>query len=61
VEALWQSLGTHMSVAFWDGLLERYIGAAREQLGPEADAFWAEGRALSFDDAVELALTPSES
>ena len=60
MEALWQSLGTHMSVQFWDGLLEKYIGAARERLGPEADTAWAEGHALTFDDAVALALTPAE-
>jgi tetratricopeptide (TPR) repeat protein len=59
VEALWESLGASISVAFWDALLERYIGAAREQLGADADAVWAEGRALAFDDAVELAVTPS--
>ena len=56
VEALWESLGTDLHVAFWDALLERYIGAAREQLGAEADAAWAAGRALAFEDAVELAL-----
>ena len=58
VEALWESLGTSFSVAFCDALLDRYIGAAREQLGADADAVWAEGSELSFDDAVELALTP---
>ena len=56
VEALWESLGASISIAFWDGLLERYVGPAREQLGEEADAVWAEGRALPFDDAVALAL-----
>jgi predicted ATPase/class 3 adenylate cyclase len=56
VEALWESLGMSISIAFWDALLERYIGPARAQLGEEADAIWAEGRALPFDDAVELAL-----
>jgi hypothetical protein len=44
-----------MSVAFWDALLERYIGRAREQLGDKAEAIWAEGRVLPFDDAVQLA------
>ena len=58
VEALWESLGVSMSVPFWDQLLERHIGGAREQLGADADAVWAEGRALAFDAAVELALTP---
>jgi predicted ATPase/class 3 adenylate cyclase len=56
VEALWESLGASISVAFWDALLERWLDLAREQLGDEADAVWAEGRALVFDDAVELAL-----
>ncbi len=56
VAALWESLGTSLSVAFWDSLLERYIGAAKAELAEEADAVWAEGRGLTFDDAVELAL-----
>jgi predicted ATPase/class 3 adenylate cyclase len=56
VEALWESLGTTISVAFWDGLLDRYIAPAREALGSEAASVWAEGRALGFDDAVALAL-----
>ena len=56
VEALWESLGTSIHVAFWDALLERYLGPARAELGGRADAVWAEGRALDFDDAIELAL-----
>jgi len=56
VDALWESLGARISVAFWDTLLERYLGAARRQLGVEADAVWARGRAMPFDDAVALAL-----
>ncbi len=56
VAATWESLGISISVAFWDALLERYLGPAREQLGGRVDAVWAEGRALAFDDAVELAL-----
>jgi hypothetical protein len=55
VEAHLESLGTSISVPFWDALLERYLGAARERLGPNADAVWGEGRALTFEDAVELA------
>ena len=58
VEALWESLGVSISVPFWDKLLEGYIGGAREQLGAGADSIWAEGRALAFEDAVELALAP---
>jgi hypothetical protein len=57
VEALWESLGTSPSVRFWDELLERYVGAARRELGSEADALWAEGRALDFDEAVRRALS----
>jgi len=59
VEALWESLGTSISVAFWDELLERFIGRARAQLGADADAAWSEGRGMGFDDAVKLALTAS--
>jgi predicted ATPase/class 3 adenylate cyclase len=55
-EALWESLGMNLSVAFWDALLERHIGAARNRLGAKAEALWTQGRELSFDDAVALAL-----
>ena len=58
VEALRESLGISISIPFWDALLERYLGPARGRLGAEAPAIWAEGRALAFDDAVELALSP---
>jgi hypothetical protein len=57
VEALWESLGLSISIAFWDALLERYLGPARESLADEYDAVRAEGRALAFDDAVDLALS----
>jgi predicted ATPase/class 3 adenylate cyclase len=57
VEALRESLGSSVSVAFWDALLEQHLGGARQQLGLDAGAAWAEGRELAFDDAVELALT----
>jgi predicted ATPase len=56
VEAHWESLGLTLSIAFWDALLERYLAPARASLGDEADGVRAEGRALNFDDAVELAL-----
>ncbi len=56
VEALWESLGTSISVPFWNALLERYIGSARTALGADADIHWSEGRKLPFDDAIQLAL-----
>jgi predicted ATPase/class 3 adenylate cyclase len=59
VEALWESLGISISIVFWVGLLDRYLGPAREQLGADAETVWADGRALDFDDAVELALFES--
>ena len=61
VEAFWESLGVSFGVVFWDALLEKYIGAAREALGADAEATWAEGRAMTFDDAVNLALIPQDS
>jgi len=36
--------------------LERYLGDARTALGSDADAAWAQGLGLAFDDAVALAL-----
>ena len=54
--AMWESIGATVGGTFWNVLLDRYIGAAREGLGPEGDAVWAEGHAMSFDDAVTLAL-----
>jgi predicted ATPase/DNA-binding SARP family transcriptional activator len=56
VEALRESLGLSISMAFWDALLERYLAPAHASLGDEYDAIRADGRALPFDDAVALAL-----
>ena len=56
VEALWRSLGTDLHVAFWDRLLERYLGHAQAALGSDAEAARARGLELPFDDAVALAL-----
>ena len=55
-EAVQKSLGWTSSIAFWDALLERYLGPARAMLGDGYDAVRAEGRALAFGEAVELAL-----
>src|SRR5438093_1118754 len=54
VEALWESLGLALSVPFWDALLVRYLGPARESLVDQYDSVHAEGRALAFEDAVAL-------
>ncbi len=54
--ALWESIGFTPSVPFWNALLDRHIGAARDRLGSEGDAVFAEGHAMSFEDAVSLAL-----
>jgi tetratricopeptide (TPR) repeat protein len=56
VEALWESLGLSISIPFWDALLERYLAPARVSLGDEYESVRASGRALPFDEAVELAL-----
>ena len=54
--ALWESIGATVAIPFWDALMDRYAGAARERLGSEGEAAWAEGHAMPFDDAVTLAL-----
>ncbi|HMJ00495.1 MAG TPA: adenylate/guanylate cyclase domain-containing protein [Gaiellaceae bacterium] len=54
--AMWESIGATLEVPFWNALLDRYAGVAREGLGLEAEAVWAEGHALPFDEAVTLAL-----
>lgn len=51
-----QSLGA-ASVRFWDELLAKYLGRAREELGGEAaTAAWEEGKRMGFERAVEYAL-----
>jgi predicted ATPase/class 3 adenylate cyclase len=54
--AVLAELGVQISIAFWDALLERYIGSARAELGADGDAAWEDGLQLPFDDAVALAL-----
>jgi hypothetical protein len=57
VEAEHERIGTTMRVRFWDVLLTKHLGAARETLGPAGAArAWAAGRASPFDAAVEQAL-----
>ena len=55
VEALHESLGLPLGDTFFEALLERHIRGAREALGAEADAVWAEGRVMSFEEAIDLA------
>jgi hypothetical protein len=43
-------------VPFWNALLDRHIGGAREKLGSEGEVVWDEGYSMAFEDAVELAL-----
>ena len=57
VKAEWERLGVDIHVRFWDALLDRYLGAAKQAVGTEAfEREWDTGRELSFDDAVKLAL-----
>jgi tetratricopeptide (TPR) repeat protein len=54
-EALYERMG-----AEWNPMerlvLERYVWPERERLGDAFDATWADGRALTFDEAIVLAL-----
>ncbi len=53
-----EALGIDLSgLSFWNELLERYLGKARHELGPDAaSAEWREGRMIGFERAVEEAL-----
>ena len=55
VAADWTRVGADVTVRFWRALLDRHIGAAREQLGADAERTSTEGRALSFGEVVGLA------
>ncbi|MDQ2967686.1 MAG: NB-ARC domain-containing protein [Actinomycetota bacterium] len=57
VDAFWESIGLVVEVPFWNALLERHIVSARKELGPEGETIWNDGRALTLDDAVDLALS----
>jgi non-specific serine/threonine protein kinase len=55
--AEWDRIGADIHIRFWDGLLERYIGSAKQSLREEElESKLNQGRSLSFDDAVRLAL-----
>jgi predicted ATPase len=60
--AIWQETGAEIVVPFWNGLLDRFLGEARESLPPdEATRAWDAGRSLSFEQAVEEALEPASN
>ena len=57
VKAEWERLGADLHVRFWLALLDHHIGKAKEDLGLEVSALtWEEGKSLSFEQAVALAL-----
>jgi len=56
-QAEWDRIGVDLHILFWDRLMERYMGKAREALGVEEAALvWGEGRGLGFEEAVREAL-----
>lgn len=56
-KAEWERIGVDLHIRFWDALLERYLGAARQALGTEtSERAWQMGRLLPFETAVERSL-----
>jgi tetratricopeptide (TPR) repeat protein len=55
VDADWARVGANISVRFWSALMNRYIGAAREQLGADSERVYREGQQLSFDEVISTA------
>jgi non-specific serine/threonine protein kinase len=56
-KAEWERIGVDLHIRFWDALLDRYLGAAREALGADvSERAWQEGNRLPFDTAVARAL-----
>ncbi|HUR97057.1 MAG TPA: tetratricopeptide repeat protein, partial [Pyrinomonadaceae bacterium] len=57
VDAEMKRLGADFHVPFWDALLEKYLGSARDQLGPEArESARSRGTLMTFEDAVAMGL-----
>ncbi len=55
--AEWDRIGANIHIRFWDELLERYIGSAKQSLREEElRSKLNQGRSLPFNDAVKLAL-----
>ncbi len=56
VHAKWKELGASDALPFFKAWRERDLGAARARLGePQASVAFNEGRAMTWDEAVELA------
>jgi hypothetical protein len=56
VDAKWNELGISNAVPFIEAWRERELGAARARLGEaRANAAFDEGRAMTWDQAIELA------
>ncbi|MEO7866892.1 MAG: protein kinase [Candidatus Eisenbacteria bacterium] len=52
-----EQLGVDLHIRFWGEMLERHLGRARQELGPDASrAEWERGSQLSLDEAVTIAL-----
>jgi hypothetical protein len=61
-KAEWERIGVDIHIKFWDALIERYLGGARNILGFEAaDHIYEEGRLIPFDSAVAVALKAGSS
>jgi len=58
VDAKWKELGvSSFALPFFEAWRERDLGAARARLGePRANTAFDEGRAMTWDQAIELAL-----
>jgi hypothetical protein len=59
IDAKWNELGVNHAPPLSEAWRQRDLGAARARLGePRASAAFDEGRAMTWDQAVELALAP---
>jgi len=53
----WQRIGVDFQVRFWDTSLENCIGAAKRSMKVEdVEREWAQGRNMTFDEAITVAL-----
>jgi len=59
-KAEWLRIGVDLQLKFWNDLLNRYMGTAREAIAPaDAERAWSEGAGTSFDNATATALSVS--